>query len=116
MPDSISASGMLGVATDVRGSRWLLSVSGTGCTLSSAIAANLAKGFDLSASIQRSKAYLSGALEAMLDLGQPVSPLCLLRKFAGQIEVMPHGSPAMAQVQHGLQRAGEIRFRPLGPA
>ena len=35
---------------------------GTGCTLSSAIAANLAKGFDLPVSIQRSKNYLSGAL------------------------------------------------------
>ena len=35
---------------------------GTGCTLSSAIAANLAKGFDLPTSIQRSKDYLSGAL------------------------------------------------------
>ncbi len=48
---------------------------GTGCTLSSAIAANLAKGFDLSASIQRSKAYLSGALEAMLDLGHGRGPM-----------------------------------------
>ena len=35
---------------------------GTGCTLSSAIAANLAKGFGLAESIQRAKAYLSGAL------------------------------------------------------
>lgn len=48
---------------------------GTGCTLSSAIAANLAKGFDLPASIQRSKDYLSGALEAMLDLGRGRGPM-----------------------------------------
>lgn len=48
---------------------------GTGCTLSSAIAANLAKGFDLSASIQRSKDYLSGALEAMLNLGHGRGPM-----------------------------------------
>ncbi len=48
---------------------------GTGCTLSSAIAANLAKGFDLPASIQRSKDYLSGALGAMLDLGKGRGPL-----------------------------------------
>ena len=41
---------------------------GTGCTLSSAIAANLAKSFDLPAAIQLSKDYLSGALGAMLDL------------------------------------------------
>ena len=48
---------------------------GTGCTLSSAIAANLAKGFDLPASIQRAKDYLSGALGAMLDLGQGRGPM-----------------------------------------
>ena len=48
---------------------------GTGCTLSSAIAANLAKGYDLEASIQRSKEYLSGALSAMLNLGQGQGPM-----------------------------------------
>lgn len=48
---------------------------GTGCTLSSAIAANLAKGFDLATSIQRSKDYLSGALGAMLDLGKGRGPM-----------------------------------------
>ena len=48
---------------------------GTGCTLSSAIAANLAKGFDLPAAIQRSKDYLSGALGAMLDLGRGRGPM-----------------------------------------
>ncbi len=48
---------------------------GTGCTLSSAIAANLAKGFDLSESIKRSKDYLSGALGAMLDLGKGRGPM-----------------------------------------
>lgn len=48
---------------------------GTGCTLSSAIAANLAKGFDLPDSVQRAKAYLSQALAAMLDLGQGPGPM-----------------------------------------
>ena len=48
---------------------------GTGCTLSSAIAANLAKGFDLQTSIQRAKEYLSGALGAMLDLGKGSGPM-----------------------------------------
>lgn len=48
---------------------------GTGCTLSSAIAANLAKGFDLPTSIRRSKDYLSGALGAMLDLGRGRGPM-----------------------------------------
>ena len=41
---------------------------GTGCTLSSAIAANLAKGFTLMEAVQRAKEYISGALSAMLDL------------------------------------------------
>lgn len=48
---------------------------GTGCTLSSAIAANLAKGFDLENSVRRAKAYISGALAAMLDLGQGAGPM-----------------------------------------
>ena len=48
---------------------------GTGCTLSSAIACNLAKGFPLSQSIQRAKDYVSGALMAMLDLGRGSGPL-----------------------------------------
>jgi hydroxymethylpyrimidine/phosphomethylpyrimidine kinase len=43
---------------------------GTGCTLSSAIASNLAKGFSLTESVQKAKDYLSGALAAMLDLGK----------------------------------------------
>ena len=48
---------------------------GTGCTLSSAIASNLAKGYDLESSIQRAKDYISGALEAMLDLGTESGPM-----------------------------------------
>ena len=48
---------------------------GTGCTLSSAIAANLAKGFDLDESVQRAKGYISGALAAMLDLGHGSGPM-----------------------------------------
>ena len=43
---------------------------GTGCTLSSAIASNLAKGYDLEGSVERAKEYISGALSAMLDLGK----------------------------------------------
>ena len=48
---------------------------GTGCTLSSAIASNLAKGFDLDTSVERAKAYISGALGAMLDLGKGSGPM-----------------------------------------
>ncbi len=48
---------------------------GTGCTLSSAIASNLAKGFTLAESVQRAKDYISGALGAMLDLGKGSGPV-----------------------------------------
>ena len=48
---------------------------GTGCTLSSAIAANLAKGFSLTDAVRRSKDYISGALAAMLDLGKGSGPM-----------------------------------------
>lgn len=48
---------------------------GTGCTLSSAIASNLAKGFDLRDSVDRAKEYISGALGAMLDLGKGSGPM-----------------------------------------
>ncbi len=48
---------------------------GTGCTLSSAIASNLAKGYDLEMSVQRAKSYISGALGAMLNLGKGSGPM-----------------------------------------
>ena len=48
---------------------------GTGCTLSSAIASNLAKGYDLETSVEYAKNYISGALNAMLDLGKGSGPM-----------------------------------------
>ena len=48
---------------------------GTGCTLSSAIASGLAKGYDLGISVQYAKNYISGALAAMLDLGKGSGPM-----------------------------------------
>ena len=48
---------------------------GTGCTLSSAIASELAKGLDLDGAVERAKAYISGALSAMLDLGHGSGPM-----------------------------------------
>ena len=48
---------------------------GTGCTLSSAIASNLAKGMDLKEAVRRAKDYISGALGAMLDLGRGRGPM-----------------------------------------
>ena len=48
---------------------------GTGCTLSSAIASNLAKGYSLDEAVERAKVYISGALAAMLDLGKGSGPM-----------------------------------------
>lgn len=48
---------------------------GTGCTLSSAIASNLAKGFSLDDAVQRAKEFLTGALTAQLNLGKGSGPL-----------------------------------------
>lgn len=48
---------------------------GTGCTLSSAIAANLAKGYSLRDSVGRAKAYISAALGDMMDLGEGSGPM-----------------------------------------
>lgn len=48
---------------------------GTGCTLSSAIACNLAAGLDMKDAIEASKAYITGALKADLDLGKGSGPL-----------------------------------------
>jgi len=63
---------------------------GTGCTLSSAIAANLAKGYSLADSVKKAKDYISGALAAMLDLGQGSGPMDhafdLTGTFAKEVE------------------------------
>lgn len=48
---------------------------GTGCTLSSAIASNLAAGHDLVTSIQNAKNYITGALKDGLNLGKGSGPL-----------------------------------------
>lgn len=48
---------------------------GTGCTLSSAIACNLANGLSIETSIKNAKEYVTGALSANLDLGKGSGPL-----------------------------------------
>ena len=48
---------------------------GTGCTLSSAIACNLAKGMTLPESVRRAKKYITGAIAAGLDVGKGRGPL-----------------------------------------
>ena len=62
---------------------------GTGCTLSSAIASNLAKGFDLDTSVERAKDYISGALGAMLNLGHGSGPMNHSFAFSGRFMEMP---------------------------
>ncbi len=57
---------------------------GTGCTLSSAIASNLAKGCDLDTAVERAKAYLSGALASMLNLGAGQGPMDHLFDLKGE--------------------------------
>ena len=47
---------------------------GTGCTFSSAIAANLALGFDFFEAVIRAKAYIAGAIEHALDIGKGHGP------------------------------------------
>ncbi|MCQ2585654.1 MAG: bifunctional hydroxymethylpyrimidine kinase/phosphomethylpyrimidine kinase [Treponema sp.] len=48
---------------------------GTGCTLSSAIASNLAKGKKLEEAVRLAKDYISSCLEANLNLGKGSGPL-----------------------------------------
>ncbi|MGN1409825.1 MAG: bifunctional hydroxymethylpyrimidine kinase/phosphomethylpyrimidine kinase [Eubacteriales bacterium] len=57
---------------------------GTGCTLSSAIASFLAKGYPLEQSIERAKEYISNSLAAMLDLGHGSGPLNHMASLSGR--------------------------------
>ncbi len=61
---------------------------GTGCTLSSAIASHIAKGFDLVNSIEKSKEYIQSAIEtgADLGLGRGRGPVNHLWQIKGVVE------------------------------
>lgn len=65
---------------------------GTGCTLSSAIASNLAKGMELDSAVECAKRYISGALEAMLDLGHGRGPMNHAFAVLGEYWGRAHGS------------------------
>lgn len=56
---------------------------GTGCTLSSAIASNLAKEMSTEEAVKAAKEYISGALECDLDLGRGSGPLNHGYRFFG---------------------------------
>ena len=67
---------------DGKNGRWFMgkrienpNTHGTGCTLSSAIAANLAKGDSIVEATCKAKEYLSKSLGAMLNLGKGSGPL-----------------------------------------
>lgn len=74
--DASSAAGYAGSVRWYQGRRIdNPNTHGTGCTLSSAIASNLAKGLPLDEAVALAKEYLSGAIAAMLDLGAGSGPL-----------------------------------------
>lgn len=50
-------------------------IHGSGCTLSSAIASNLAKGLGLTESVRLAKEYINTVISAMLDLGKGHGPM-----------------------------------------
>ena len=59
---------------------------GTGCTLSSAIAANLAQGCDIAAAVEKAKAYVNLAIKHSLEIGKgngPTNHFYQLYKAAG---------------------------------
>ena len=61
---------------------------GTGCTLSSAIAANVAKGYGLEEAVSRAKDFISKAIENSLDIGRgcgPTDPMGDIYKSLGMV-------------------------------
>lgn len=61
---------------------------GTGCTLSSAIAANVAKGYGLEEAVSRAKEFISKAIENSLDIGRgcgPTDPMGEIYKSLGMV-------------------------------
>ena len=62
---------------------------GTGCTLSSAIASNLGKGFDVKESVKMAKEYITEGIEHSIELGKGVGPtnhFYKLYKKAGMLD------------------------------
>lgn len=57
---------------------------GTGCTLSSAIASNLAKGYSLECAVRTAKEYISDCLSAMLDMGAGSGPMNHMNALRGR--------------------------------
>jgi hydroxymethylpyrimidine/phosphomethylpyrimidine kinase len=75
-PESIDIASTAGGSFEIRGPRLPgRHTHGTGCTLSSAIAANLAKGLDDEAAIRAARDYLAGAIRHAPQIGSGHGPL-----------------------------------------
>ena len=101
---------------DGREARWLEAprlatphTHGTGCTLASALAANLAGGLDVPTAAREAKRYLSGALAGAFPLGKGVGPTDHAWRFraagllrpGGPSHPAPHGWPYAAGPYEG---------------
>ena len=89
---------------------------GTGCTLSSAIASNLAKGYPLDAAVERAKAYISGCLSAMLDLAKAPAPWTTCSPCAANCGALSHKKRAMIShtPQNRIPSPAASRIIPMG--
>jgi hydroxymethylpyrimidine/phosphomethylpyrimidine kinase len=75
-PESIDVAVSADDAFEIRRARIeTTSTHGTGCTLSSAIAANLALGLDVRSALERARDYLDGAIRHAPGLGRGHGPL-----------------------------------------
>jgi hydroxymethylpyrimidine/phosphomethylpyrimidine kinase len=75
-PESVDVAVTRGGSFELRGPRIATRhTHGTGCTLSSAIAANLALGMDDRTALTRAREYLDGALRHAPDIGRGHGPL-----------------------------------------
>jgi hydroxymethylpyrimidine/phosphomethylpyrimidine kinase len=75
-PDSVDVAVSADDTFELRGPRLATtSTHGTGCTLASAIAANLALGLELRAAFERAREYLEGAIRHAPGLGRGHGPL-----------------------------------------
>jgi hydroxymethylpyrimidine/phosphomethylpyrimidine kinase len=64
---------------------------GTGCTLSSAIAANLANGLDVVTAVRQAKLYLTGAIAGGFPLGKGIGPTDHAWRFRAAGMLRPGG-------------------------
>jgi hydroxymethylpyrimidine/phosphomethylpyrimidine kinase len=75
-PDSVDVAVSAGLAFELRGRRIdTASTHGTGCTLASAIAANLALGLDVRDALSRAREYVEGAISHAPGIGGGHGPL-----------------------------------------